>query len=105
MGEFNIIFCFFLPIRSSHASRLSDCLLALDCVFSRVATMSDEVYRLLLVSAYMVQLTLVSFVPYIGTPLVWIHLCWLYSLYSFEYKWSLLGWSLEYRLKYFEKHW
>ena len=22
-----------------------------------------------------------------------------------RYKWSLLGWSLEYRLKYFEKHW
>jgi hypothetical protein len=22
-----------------------------------------------------------------------------------RYKWSLLGWSLEYRLKYFERHW
>jgi hypothetical protein len=68
--------------------------------------MSDEVYRLLLVSAYMVQMTLVSFVPFgIGNFLVILHLCWMYSLYSFEYKWSLLGWSLEYRLKYFEKHW
>lgn len=70
-----------------------------------VATMSDEVYRCLLVTAFMVQVTLVSFIPVIGSTLVFVHLCWLYSLYSFEYKWSLLGWSLEYRLKYFEKHW
>lgn len=68
--------------------------------------MSDEVYRLLLVTAYMIQITLVSFIPFgIGYALVVLHLCWMYSLYSFEYKWSLLGWSLEYRLKYFERHW
>lgn len=68
--------------------------------------MSDEVYRLLLVTAYMLQMTLVSFLPFgIGNILVLCHLCWMYSLYSFEYKWSLLGWSLEYRLKYFERHW
>lgn len=68
--------------------------------------MSDEVYRLLLVSAYMVQLTIVSLIPFgIGDVLAVVHLCWMYSLYSFEYKWSLLGWSLEYRLKYFEHHW
>jgi hypothetical protein len=54
--------------------------------------MSDEVYRLLLVTAYMMQITLVSFVPFgIGNALVVVHLCWMYSL--------------EYRLKYFEKHW
>jgi etoposide-induced 2.4 mRNA len=71
-----------------------------------VATMSDEVYRLLLVTAYTIQITLTSFLPFgIGSILVLIQLCWMYSLYSFEYKWSLLGWSLEYRLKYFEKHW
>jgi etoposide-induced 2.4 mRNA len=49
-----------------------------------VATMSDEVYRLLLVTAYMAQVTVVSFIPYIGSTLVFVHLCWLYSLYSFE---------------------
>ena len=49
-----------------------------------VATMSDEVYRLLLVTAFMIQITVLSFIPYIGTPLVVVHLCWLYSLYSFE---------------------
>lgn len=71
-----------------------------------VATMSDEVYRLLLVTAYTIQITLTSFLPFgVGYCLVLVQLCWMYSLYSFEYKWSLLGWSLEYRLKYFEKHW
>jgi hypothetical protein len=70
-----------------------------------VSTMSDEVYRLFLVSAFAGQMTLVSFLPYIGAPLVFVHLCWMCSLYSFEYKWSLQGWSLEYRLDYFERHW
>ena len=49
-----------------------------------VSTMSDEVYRLLLVSAFMLQITAVSFVPLIGSTLVAMHLCWMYSLYSFE---------------------
>jgi len=70
-----------------------------------VATMSDELYRLLLVTAFMAWITLLSFIPIVGNPLLIVNLCWLYSLYSFEYKWSLLGWSLEYRLKYLERHW
>ena len=49
-----------------------------------VATMSDEVYRLLLVTAFMLQITAVSFIPIVGNALVVVHLCWLYSLYSFE---------------------
>lgn len=49
-----------------------------------VAMMSDEVYRFLLVTAFMIQVTCVSFIPFVGSTLVFMHLCWLYSLYSFE---------------------
>ena len=49
-----------------------------------VSTMSDEVYRLLLVTAFMIQTTAVSFIPVVGNTLVLVHMCWMYSLYSFE---------------------
>ena len=32
-----------------------------------------------------------------------IFLCWLYSLYCFEYKWA--HWSISKRLKYIEENW
>ena len=51
-----------------------------------IAAMSEELYRLLLVSLFLVQLSLVSLLPIVGQPLCVLHMCWLYSLYSFEYK-------------------
>ena len=54
-----------------------------------VAAMSEELYRLLLVSLFLVQLSLVSLLPVVGPPLALLHMCWLYSLYSFEYKWQV----------------
>ena len=71
-----------------------------------VAVMSEELYRLLLVLIFVVQLTCLSYVPYgVGGALAFIHLCWLHSLYSFDYKWSHLGWRLELRLSFFERRW
>ena len=52
-----------------------------------IAAMSEELYRLLLVTLFLVQLSLVSLLPVVGPPLATLHICWLYSLYSFEYKW------------------
>ena len=70
-----------------------------------VAAMSEELYRLLLVTLFLVQLSLVSMLPVVGQPLSVLHMCWLYSLYSFEYKWALQGWRLETRLDFFERRW
>ena len=70
-----------------------------------IAAMSEELYRLLLVTLFLLQLSLVSLLPYVGPALSVLHLCWLYSLYSFEYKWALQGWRLETRLDFFERRW
>ena len=67
--------------------------------------MAEELYRLLLVSLFLVQLSAFALVPYAGRVLGFVHLCWLHSLYSFEYKWSGQGWRLEVRLHYFERRW
>lgn len=44
-------------------------------------------------------------VAHIGEILSIIHMCMLYSLYAFEYKWCKLGWELPERLRYIETNW
>jgi len=70
-----------------------------------LSAMADELYRVLLIGSFMIQMSLVSLIPYIGNVLSLMHICWIYSLYSFEYKWILEGWNLETRLHYFESRW
>ena len=50
--------------------------------------MSEELYRLLLVSCFVLQMAACSLLPLVGGPLAFAHLCWLQSLYSFDYHWS-----------------
>lgn len=49
----------------------------------------------------------VSLLPiqYLGTFLCFVHMCLLYSLYSFEYKWINMGWELHRRLTHIEHNW
>eukprot|EP01083_Nonionella_stella_P139632 426295_1 len=69
-----------------------------------IQTMSEEIYRQLLISSLWLQVFLMYFVPYVGNALAFLYLCWLYALYSFEYGWSMESWSLQVRLVYFETH-
>jgi etoposide-induced 2.4 mRNA len=70
-----------------------------------VNAMAEEVYRLIMTLLFLVQRFVVAQIPYVGTFLGTVHWCWIYSLYSFEYKWVLEGWNLKQRLKYFERRW
>jgi len=79
---------------------------ALEFTFQRwVNSMAEEVYRLLLIWTFCVQILAFSFIPYVGRFLAALQCCWLHSLYSFEYKWVLQGWTLEQRLEFLETRW
>jgi etoposide-induced 2.4 mRNA len=67
----------------------------------------DHIYRLLLCVVYMTLATTIPEVTpiWIGGPIGFAMLCWLYALYSFEYQWSGKGIALHTRLRMVEKRW
>ncbi|KAI9143032.1 etoposide-induced protein 2.4-domain-containing protein [Paraphysoderma sedebokerense] len=64
-----------------------------------------NLYRFLLIFNLFLLATVVYIVPIIGPPLSFIYVSWIYSFYSFEYKWVNRGWGLEERCSYFEERW
>lgn len=73
--------------------------------FSRL--IADILFNLLVQALFLVQSMLVNLLPiqYLGTILCFVHMCLLYSLYSFEYKWINMGWELHRRLTHIEQNW
>ena len=76
----------------------------------RCAVYSLKLKKMKLIFIYIIyffQSMLVSMLPitYVGELLCLIHMCLLYSLYSFEYKWFNMGWELHKRLTFIETNW
>eukprot|EP00929_Paragymnodinium_shiwhaense_P099170 TRINITY_DN60725_c0_g1_i2.p1 TRINITY_DN60725_c0_g1~~TRINITY_DN60725_c0_g1_i2.p1 ORF type:complete len:424 (-),score=28.53 TRINITY_DN60725_c0_g1_i2:90-1361(-) len=65
----------------------------------------NEVYRSLASFVYLVEMSLLLYVPVLGPMLYFIHSCWLASIYCFEYRWVHLQWTSNQRVEYFESHW
>lgn len=68
---------------------------------------ADTLFSLLVQALFLVQSMVLNLLPiqYLGSILCFIHMCLLYSLYAFEYKWFNMGWELHKRLTYIEENW
>lgn len=67
---------------------------------------ADTLFSLLVQTLFLIQSMVVNLLPFNYFGIICnIHLCLLYSLYSFEYKWCNMGWELHKRLTYIENHW
>ncbi|XP_055371283.1 etoposide-induced protein 2.4 homolog [Condylostylus longicornis] len=68
---------------------------------------ADFIFSLFVQMLFLCQSTLVSYLPfqYVGLTLCYVHLAFLYALYSFEYKWVNMGWELHKRLNFIECNW
>lgn len=68
---------------------------------------ADTLFSLVVQLLFLVQSMAVQLIPmqYVGEALSFVHMCLLYSLYSFEYKWFNMGWELHKRLTYIEYNW
>eukprot|EP00933_Yihiella_yeosuensis_P041240 TRINITY_DN35654_c1_g1_i1.p1 TRINITY_DN35654_c1_g1~~TRINITY_DN35654_c1_g1_i1.p1 ORF type:complete len:322 (+),score=38.80 TRINITY_DN35654_c1_g1_i1:48-968(+) len=64
-----------------------------------------ETWRVLVNLVYIIQMYMLYHLPVVGTPLYFLHSCWMASVYSFEYRWVHLHWTSNARLDYFENHW
>ncbi|XP_022798310.1 etoposide-induced protein 2.4 homolog [Stylophora pistillata] len=68
-------------------------------------TVADFFFSFLLQVLFLVQAMVVGFLPIVGPVVSLAHMCLLYSLYSFEYKWVNMGWPAPKRLTYMECNW
>ncbi|XP_031566522.1 etoposide-induced protein 2.4 homolog [Actinia tenebrosa] len=68
-------------------------------------SIADFAFSVLLQAFFLIQGMLVGFLPVLGPLASLIHMCLLYSLYAFEYKWVNMDWSAPKRLAYIESNW
>lgn len=67
---------------------------------------ADTLFSLLVQTLFLIQSMVVNVLPINYISIICnIHLCLLYALYSFEYKWCNMGWELHKRLTYIEDNW
>lgn len=66
---------------------------------------TDLLYGVAIEVVFMIQASIIKLVPIGGWVIALFHMALLYSLYSFEYKWSYQGVTVQRRLSCIESHW
>lgn len=68
---------------------------------------ADSLFSTLVQTLFLIQSMLVNLIPimFVAEIACMVHICLLYSLYAFEYKWFNLGWELHRRLTFIENNW
>nr|CAG4651834.1 EOG090X06IP [Triops cancriformis] len=68
---------------------------------------ADVLFSVVIQALFLLQGMLCSFIPIavVNDTLFVLHMCLLYALYSFEYRWFNAGWDLPKRLTYIENYW
>ncbi|CAN6440049.1 unnamed protein product [Victoria cruziana] len=70
-----------------------------------VIGLAEQIYSVLLLIFFFIEVSLVGLLPYIGMPAKFILLSWMYSYYCFEYKWNLADFGCKERLELFHENW
>ncbi|KAG2183146.1 hypothetical protein INT43_006141 [Umbelopsis isabellina] len=72
---------------------------------SPVQNVAYVIYQMLFYASCAIFLGVLQMIPHIGTPISFIVSCWFISYYAFEFKWVNLGFTMDQRMAYLEKHW
>lgn len=75
------------------------------CLFIMIPWIFSESSILLIYVTFQAMLVGLLPIAVFNSLLSMLHMCLLYSLYSFEYRWFNEGWELPKRLTYIENHW
>lgn len=70
-----------------------------------VLGIGEQVYSLLLLTFFFIEVVAALFIPYIGTAISFMLNAWMYAYYCFEYKWNFSELSFDKRLEFFESNW
>ncbi|KAG5525797.1 hypothetical protein RHGRI_032176 [Rhododendron griersonianum] len=66
---------------------------------------AEQVYSVILLNIFFLEVYVTGLIPYMGKPLNFLLISWMYAYYCFEYKWNFSGLSLGKRLYFFESNW